>query len=306
MIRPALLKKGMTVALTAPSGALVNPETLPDYTRFLQERGYRVVIGESCRQSFGYLAGEDRLRAEELNRLFRDPSVDAIFCARGGYGTARILELLDYEMIRDHPKIFAGFSDITALHTAINRYASLMTFHSPNGDMASGREGCEQSWQWMEALLSGKTAGQKLQNPSDMPAECVVPGKAEGLLTGGNLTVLSHSLGTPYTPVFDGKLLFLEDVNEPVYKIDEMLTQLRLSGAFERCSGVVFGLFVRALNKLPEYAFSVRQVIDQIVSPAGRPVFMNLCCGHAQPMLTLPMGMRCRMDAEAGSIEMLE
>lgn len=306
MKKPARLEKGMTIGLTAPCGA-VRDKAVPDrYAAFLEARGYSVEVGRTCRAAYGYLAGEDSLRADELNGMFADRKIDAVFCVRGGYGAARILDRLDLETIRDNPKIFLGFSDVTALHTVLNNQCGLVTFHGPNGDVSSGRDGCDISMECLIHVLAEPEKYRILENPRENKAKCVVPGKAGGIMTGGNLTVLSRSLGTRWQPDFDGKLIFIEDVNEPVYKIDGMLTQLAQAGAFDMCKGIIFGGFNGCRNAYPEFAFSIDEVIQDTVQKYGKPVISGFMCGHFQPMLTLPFGTRCLMDAERGTIEMVE
>ena len=306
MIKTKALRKGMCIALTAPSGAVRDESVVPRYEAFLISRGYRVKVGKTCYSRHGYLAGTDEMRADELNALFADNEVDAIFCVRGGYGAARILDRLDYDGIRRNPKIFNGFSDITALHAAINRYSGLITFHGPNGDLASGKEGCDVSFRLLESMLSGECRNAELAGLTDEAASTLVEGKARGLLCGGNMTVIAHSLGTPYEPDFTNKILFLEDINEAVYRIDEMVTELRHAGVFERCSGVVFGTFTGCRNAYPDFAVPLEDVLREECERAGKPAFMNFRCGHVQPMHTLPMGAICEMDSEKKIIRICE
>lgn len=303
MIRPKALKKGMCIALTAPSGAVRDEAVVPRYKAFLEEHGYSVRVGETCSARHGYLAGSDEMRAGELNSLFADDSVDAIFCVRGGYGAARILEMLDYDMIRHHPKIFTGFSDITALHSALNRYSELITFHGPNGDVASGNPGCDMSFSLLERMLSGNSLNDELSDLTDDKAVTLREGTARGILCGGNMTLIAHSLGTPYEPVFDNRILFLEDINEAVYRVDEMLTEMRLAKVLSRCAGIVFGTFTGCRNEYENFAIPLEEVLKEACEKAGKPAFMNFRCGHVRPMHTLPMGVECEMDAQKKCIK---
>lgn len=306
MIKPKALKKNMCIALTAPSGAVRDENVVPRYKAYLEEHGYRVQTGKTCSARYGYLAGDDRLRADELNGLFADDGVDAVFCVRGGYGAARILDMLDYDMIRDHPKIFNGFSDITALHSAINRYSNLITFHGPNGDVASGNNGCDISFGLLENMLSGKSTDTELGDLTDDTAKTIRGGTVKGKLCGGNMTLIAHSIGTPYEPDVTDRILFLEDINEAVYRVDEMLTEMRYAGFFEKCAGVIFGTFTGCRNEYPDFAIPLEDVLGEACERAGKPAFMNFRCGHVRPMHTLPLGAVCEMDAQKKIIRICE
>ena len=296
-IFPRALEKGMMIALAAPSGAVRNKETTERYRAFWEERGYRVKVLKSCSTHYGYLSGNDRERAEEMQECFLDDKIDAIFCVFGGYGAARVLPLLDYESIRSHPKIFAGFSDVTGYHSAIFRHSGLVTFHTPNADLSSGKPGWEFSFDSMLACLTCREK-RKLLNPEGMPLFTANGGKAEGIACGGNLSLIAHSIGTGYEPEFDGRILFLEDVGEKIYSVDRMLTQLRLAGVFDRCAGIVFGMFSECRNAYPDFGLTLEQVINDVVLPCGKPVLTGLCFGHQQPSLTFPLGVRVTLDAD--------
>lgn len=305
MNRPRALTKGMKIALVAPSGALRTPETLPRTENFWKSRGYQVVVGESCTAKHGYLAGTDALRAHDINRFFADDSVDAIFCLRGGYGAARILPLLDYDAIRKHPKIFLGFSDITALHNALNRYGRLVTFHGPNGEISGDNESNVISESSLMQALAGN-GGYELINPPGYPRRTLQGGKAIGELTGGNLTLIAHSLGTPWSPDFSGRILFLEDVNEHTYRVDEMLVNLKQAGAFDQCAGILLGEFTDCVTEDPEFGLSMEDILLEIGFPKDKPVLRGIRAGHCNPKLTLPLGVMCEMDADNQTIRLLE
>ncbi len=296
-IFPRALEKGMTIALTAPSGAVREKETAERYRAFWEEKGYRVTVRKSCSNRYGYLSGSDRERAEDLQECFMDDEIDAIFCVYGGYGAARVLPLLDYKSIRSHSKIFAGFSDVTAYHSAIFRHSGLVTFHAPNADLSSRKSGWEFSLDSMLDCLTCR-GKRKLINPEGMPLCTANGGKAEGISCGGNLSLIAHSIGTGYEPEFEGRILFLEDVGEQNYSVDRMLTQLRLAGVFDRCAGIVFGMFSACRNAYPDFGLTLEQIINDVVLPCGKPVLTGLCFGHQQPSLTFPLGVKVMLDAD--------
>lgn len=302
---PKALKKGMTIGIVAPSGARNNDVIVPRMKSFWENKGYKMVLGTSCTSKHGYLAGSDDVRASDINCFFRDSSIDAIFCARGGYGAARLLPKLDYQMIRSHPKIFLGYSDITALHSALNRYSDFVTFHGPNGDIAADDENTLISFQsLMQALTS--ESGYELVNPPGYPRVTLQGGCARGQLTGGNLTLIAHSLGTPWAPDFRGKILFLEDIGEYTYRIDEMLLNLKYAGAFDECAGILLGEFTNCQIEYPDYGMTLEAIFDEIGFPKDKPILRGIRSGHCNPKLTLPMGVLCHMNADSQRVLLLE
>ena len=305
MNHPRALRPGDTVALIAPSGCSRDPDLLPDAVAQWEGLGYRVKVGDSCAARHGYLAGTDELRAGDVNRFFADDSVSAILCIKGGYGAARILPRIDFAMIRRHPKIFAGYSDITALHSALNRWGNLITFHGPNAKMPGPREAWDAS---LTPLLRALTVpdAYEIQNPPGFSMTTLQGGKSEGVLTGGNLTLIAHSLGTPYCPDFSGRILFLEDIGEHTYRVDEMLVNLKQAGVFDQCAGILLGEFTDCTVEYPEYGLTLEEVFKEIGFPAGKPVLRGLRAGHCAPTLTLPMGALCELDADAQTLRLLE
>ena len=306
MIKPKPLRRGDTIGLVGISGAMHEPETQFDkMLEAIDAMGYKVIIADSCREEYGYLSGRDASRAKGLNQMFRDDRVDAVVCMRGGYGVARMLDLVDFDVIRANPKIMLGYSDITALHTAIHEKVGMVTIHGPMP--SSG---------WMEfddftreslvrALTSTEPLGL-LSNPPGMAPVCVVPGTCEGQLVGGNLTLIASACGTPYALNAKGKVLLLEDINEYIYRLDSMMTQLRHAGLFDQCVGVVLGGFTNCKEEYERYALHLDDIIRDIIVPAGKPVLMNMSIGHTPIKITVPLGVRCRMDAGAGTLEILE
>lgn len=304
--KPHRLRPGDTLGFVGPSGALPRLQTLELAVAAAESLGYRVKVFESCRARYGYLSGDDALRARDVNLAFADDSVQAVVCLRGGYGAPRILDLLDYDAIAASPKVFTGFSDITGLHLALFAKARLVTFHSP---MPTG-DGILPTFDpftlaSLRAALSDAALGCPLQNPPDQPMRSFAPGVCEGELVGGNLSLLAALVGTPYFPDLKGKLLFFEDVNEYLYRVDRMLTQLRLSGALDACAGFVLGGFTSCENEYPDLALPFGQILADILPP-GKPVLTNVRAGHLTPKLTLPLGVRYRLDADASTLTQIE
>lgn len=260
----------------------------------------------------GYLAGTDAERANALNAMFADREVRAIFAVRGGWGSARILPSLDFELIRANPKLLIGFSDITALHLALAARTDCPSIHGPNAGSAWG----ERSWDSFRRLAFEAetptwrtppgTADRLVQREGRI--RTFRPGRASGPLLGGNLTVLTSLVGTPYLPDFDGAILFLEDTDEAQYRIDRMLTQLRLAGILGRVAGVVFGQCTDcvARNSSALGNFTLSEVLAQQLTPLGVPAFQGALFGHIENQFSIPVGIRAEIDATAGTIRMLE
>ena len=300
------LKFGDTIGLIAPSGAVRTEGAVARAVEETKRMGFKVKLGESAQQKYGYLSGTDEVRARDINNMFADDEVDAIICIRGGYGAMRILDKLDYEMIAKHPKIFAGFSDITALHIALLNRCDLATFHAPMAvGWADGPMDDFSRESMYKALMHAEPMGE-LVNPPEYEKKTVNPGVAEGMLVGGNLMLITSSLGTPWEIDTKGRILFIEEVSERTYCVDRMLTQLRLAGKFDDCAGVVFGDFADCNIENPEFGLTLEEIIRDVVAPCGKPIFTGLRCGHCSPKLTLPLGVKCRMDADACTLTVLE
>lgn len=301
------LQFGDTIGFIAPSGAVRTEGAIEKAVAETERMGFKVKLGESVGQKYGYLSGTDEVRARDINTMFADDEVDAIFCIRGGYGTMRILDQLDYGLIARHPKIFMGFSDITALHIALLQKSNLATFHGPMPTSCwAGKPLDAFSLASMyRALMHAQPAGELL-NPQEYPKQTMQSGQAEGILVGGNLSLIAGTIGTPWELDTKGRILFIEEVGERTYCVDRMLTQLRLAGKFDDCAGVVFGDFADCPIEYPAFGLSLEEIIRDVVLPSGKPVFSGLCCGHCTPKLTLPFGVKCRMDADKCSLTVLE
>lgn len=306
MIYGKKLKFGDTIGLIAPSGAMRTEGAIERAVAETQRMGFKVKLGESAGKKYGYLSGTDEIRARDINNMFADDEVDAIICIRGGYGAMRILDKLDYDLIANHPKVFVGFSDITALHIALLNECSLATFHAPMAVGWSSSPLDDISRECMyKALMHAEPMGE-LVNPPEYPKQTVNSGKAEGMLVGGNLMLMASSLGTPWEIDTKDRIVFIEEIGERTYCVDRMLTQLRLAGKFDDCAGVVFGDFADCPIEYPEYGLTLDEIIRDVVAPCGKPIFTGLRCGHCTPKLTLPFGVKCSMDADECTLTVLE
>jgi len=304
MIKPKALKKGDTIGVVAPSSP-VDKVRVDKAAEALEALGFKAVLGESCYGKYSYLSGSDELRAGDINLMFKDKSIDGIFCMRGGYGSLRILDMLDYVVIRENPKVFVGYSDITAIHGALGRKCNLITFHGPmvSSSMIDGFE--ENSRDMFLRAVTDRQPLGAICKPFRENIKCLVPGKAEGNIAGGNLTLISLTLGTPYEIDTKGKILFLEDVGEATYRIDGMLSHLKLAGKLDECRGIILGNFKNCDPK-NEGDLSLMEVIEDIIKPVNKPVVYNLMAGHCTPNATIPLGVHARLDAGSGIIEITE
>lgn len=286
----AALRAEGVIGLIAPAG----PATLDveKAGQWMRARGYELRIFTGVYERDGYLAGSDKVRLRDLHAAFADPDIDAIFCLRGGYGTPRLLDGVDFALLAANPKPFVGYSDITALHLAISRYAGFVTFHGPmlNADLLGDKQQPTESS--LFSLLRGQLgAGSVLAHPVAYPLTTVEPGIASGRLLGGNLSMIAAVMGTPFEIDAEGIILFIEDVNEPIYRIDRLLTHLRLAGKLAQVRGVlvgdVAGVDSAALDRLLKQTFASLCI----------PVLSGWRSGHCDPNLTLPMGALVRLDA---------
>lgn len=304
-IKPRALEKGMTIGVVGPAGIVRKQETLEAGVAKLESLGFRVKLGETCAARYGYLAGDDGLRARDICRMFADPDADMVLCTRGGYGATRILDLIDYDVIKKNPKPFMGYSDITALHAAFLTQAGLATLHGPVlTTFADPKENDDFTIDSFLRVAQGEVVA--LENPPGYAREALSGGRAEGVLLGGNLQLLTCLCGTKYMPDYTGTLLFIEEVNEDPYSVDRMLTHLRTAGVFERCAGVLLGEFTNCMGKPDEIQMTLDEIYRDILVPCGKPILKGIRCGHCSPTLTLPLGTRCAMDADAGTFVMLE
>jgi len=310
VVRPKRLKPGDRVGLVAPASAnfrSLDIEIAQDVARAfsLEPR-----LGAHVRDRHGYLAGRDEDRAADVNACFADPSLSGVFAIRGGWGCARILPYLDWQAIRRNPKVVAGYSDVTGLHCGLLARTGLVTFHAPTA---------LSDWPpfsvdlFRRVVFEGEAV--TMANPPgneerlvqrDNRIRTITPGRARGRLLGGNLTVLTALLGSPYVPALEGAILFLEDVNEEIYRVDRMLTQLRLAGLLGRVRGFVFGSCSECEPGEGYASLTLEEVLDEHVKPLGIPAYEGAMIGHQDQQFTVPVGALVELDAAAGTIQMLE
>ena len=307
---PPGLRQGDTIMLVAPSGS-ISPERIELAKKQLLALGYRVRVQDDAASEYGYLAGDDARRAAELMAAFRQPDVDAIFPMKGGYGVTRILDRLDYEIIRQHPKIVVGYSDITALHLALAAKANLVTFHSPNASTGftpeSGFNEYAAKYLWRSILADQNDESSSpivYESPvGSKPMRAMRPGVAQGRLTGGNLTLISSLMGTPYEMKTAKRVVFLEDIGEAPYRIDRYLSQLKLAGKLRNPAAVILGQFT---DCDADGGLSLQQVFEDYFADAPYPVIANFPAGHVSSNATLPMGVNVEVDANQARVTVLQ
>lgn len=297
---PQKLKPGATIGLVATSSC-TTPEKVEKCIKKLEELGYKVKTAVNLTTNYGgYMAGTGKVRADELNKMFADPEVDGIFCMRGGDGSSRIMEYLDYDMIKANPKVFVGYSDVTNLHLALTEKCDLVTFHGP---MVASNMVDDFDDETRESFYGAIDADEvfEFKNPEGFEIGVLKEGKATGRMIGGNLSLLSASIGTPYEVNTKGNILFIEEVCEPMSKIEKWTYHLRNSGKLKDCAGIVLGQFTKVTNDdCPE--FDVIRCMTDIFEGLDIPVLYNVQSGHSKPMMTLPMGAECTIDTASKSI----
>lgn len=302
-IKPKALKPGDIVAITSPAGAVWDENQVEVFSGILKSFGYTVVLGKTLKEKHGYFAGTDTIRAKELNDLFADKKVKGIFCMKGGWGCARLLDKLDYKIIKENPKVFIGFSDITALLLAITHKTGLITYHGPVGN--SGWNDYTKT-AFINVTQQAKPYTFDANPIGEETILTINSGKANGELAGGNLTVLTSIIGSGYLPDWKGKILFLEEAKEEPYSIDRMLTQLKLCGVLNDVNGIIFGKCAKCLAEEPLKSFTLNEVLLQHFKPLKIPVFVGAMIGHIENKLTIPLGINANIDADKGTISLTE
>jgi muramoyltetrapeptide carboxypeptidase len=311
MIKPPRLKRGDLIGLVAPASPPRDKEVLARGEAKLEEMGFRVRPGRHLAEKWTYLAGSDEARAADLNEMFADPAVDGIFCIRGGYGAARLLDRLDFSPLRSRPKVFLGYSDITALELALAREIDLVSFYGPmvTTDLISDLDPADRK-RLLDIVTRARPPEPIGTGTPEASPSVICSGAASGPLMGGCLSVLMSLLGTPYLPDMTGAILFLEDIDEEPYRLDRYLTQLRLSGLLDGIAGIAIGRLINCepLKGRSSFTESFRsaEVLQDRLGHLGIPVLADLGFGHGPVKATLPQGIPALLDTDEGVLKILE
>jgi muramoyltetrapeptide carboxypeptidase len=312
ILKPLRLRPGAGVGLISPASATFVREELNIVVDAVRALGLVPYLAPHLSSRYGYLGGKDKDRAEDINSFFGNRAIAALLPIKGGWGSSRILPYLDYQLIRKNPKIIVGFSDITALILGIHAKTGLVTFHGPNG-LTSWRT--NQTNNFRRVLFAGETVTYQNQKDSDdenrlmqvkYRIQTINPGIAKGKLIGGNLSVLSAIAGSPYVPNLDGAILFVEDIGENIYRIDRMMTHLKLAGLFDKLAGFIFGQCINCLPDADYGSLTLEEVVWDCIKPLSIPAWYGAQIGHLEELVTLPIGAQVQIDASAGTIQMLE
>jgi muramoyltetrapeptide carboxypeptidase len=307
VIKPPRLKKGDTIGIISPASAPMDLSRIDKGIAYLEKLGYKVKEGKYIRQEYGYLSGTDEERLYDLHDMFSDKNIKAIFCTRGGYGTPRILNKINYSLIKKNPKIFVGYSDLTGMQNAIYKKTGLITFSGPMlaVEMYNTIDPFTEENFW-RMISSPKKIGQ-LVNPENEMLISNKAGKTTGLLLGGNLSLVLAIFGTPYLPNLKHNILIIEDIDEEPYKVDRYLAQLRNSGLLNEIAGLIIGEMTDCEPKdKTKPSLSLEQVLKDYLSDLKLPIIQNLKYGHVPKKLTIPFGIKAKMDSNKNSIEFLE
>jgi len=303
VIKPKRLDKGKKIAVTAPGGAIWDPKDVLKFEQLLVKMGYSVVLGDTLTKKHGYLAGTDDERASELMSFFADSSIDGIIAMRGGWGCARLLDKLDYSIIKANPKVLMGFSDITSLLNAIYIKTGLVTFHGLVGVNTWNQFSTEV---FNQVVCFGETCTFPQDPLPDKKIVTINSGKARGKLFGGNLSVISGIIGSPYFELPDNSILFLEETNEEPYVVDRLLTHLKLANVYDKVNGIIFGHCSKCIAENPSESKPTIDVIREHFSSMKIPVSYGSPIGHVASKWTLPIGIEVEMDSDTGSLDLLE
>ncbi|MBN1638947.1 MAG: LD-carboxypeptidase [Ignavibacteriales bacterium] len=306
-VKPKRLLKGDVIGVIAPASYPANPERIEKGVKYLEGLGYRVEVGKNVGHERGYLAGEDSERLEDLHSMFKNKHVKAIFCVRGGYGAGRLLAQIDFNLIAKNPKIFVGYSDITVLQMAFYKKTGLVTFAGPMvavdfiEDVSPFTE--ENFWR---VITSNKKIG-KIENPNNEKILAITKGNGLGTLLGGNLALIISIMGTDYLPDFKNSILLMEDIGEPPYRVDRMFNQLKIAKIFKNIRGIILGDFTDCYETDPDKkTLTLNQVIADYLEKLNIPILYNLKHGHIKHNITIPFGVKCKINATKKIIEIPE
>ena len=310
-IKPPALPERARIAVVAPASPLQTRSEAEQATAYFEARGHEVVFGPNWRKVHGYLAGTDAERAADLQWALSEPGIDMVHPLCGGYGCARLNHLVDWDAVGE-PRIVCGFSDITALHLALEVNTGWVTFYGPNFSRFTRKkkELTTETEEWFHRAFEPEPLGRVFEDPEDPYVLTIGEGIAEGPLVGGCITLLTASIGTPFEVETDGCVVLVEDLNEDEYLVDTAINQLVRSGKLERAAGLVFGTDVSLHSRVPpegsESTLSIEEMLDELIAPLGIPAIANVPVGHGKHMATMPLGVRARVDGAGKSLEVLE
>ena len=312
-VKPPALPDEATIAVVAPASPPQERSGIEQATAYFESRGHEVVFGPNHRKVHGYLAGSDEERAADLQWALSEPGIDMVHALEGGYGTARLYPLIDWEAL-GAPRIVCGFSDLTALHLFVQRHAGWVSFYGPSFLRFTRTKGdyelTKETEEWFHRALRPEPLGMVFEDPEDPYVLMLGEGTAEAPLAGGCLTLLASSIGTPYEVETEGRILIVEDLNTEAYLIDTALNHLRLAGKLDGIAGFAFGTSVnlgyQTLPEGPESTLSIEEILDELIAPLGVPAIANVPFGHGKHLATMPLGARARIDGAAKSLEIIE
>ena len=312
-VKPPALPGKATIAVVAPASPPQERSGIEQATAYFESRGHEVVFGPNHRKVHGYLAGNDEERAADLQWALSEPGIDMVHALEGGYGTARLYPLIDWEAL-GAPRIVCGFSDLTALHLFVQRHAGWVSFYGPSFLRFTRTKGdyelSQETEEWFHRALRPEPLGKVFEDPEDPYVLTLGEGVAEAPLAGGCLTLLASSIGTPYEVETEGRILIVEDLNTEAYLIDTALNHLRLAGKLDGIAGFAFGTSVnlgyQTLPEGPESTLSIEEILDELIAPLGIPAISNVPFGHGKHLATMPLGARARIDGAAKSLEIIE
>ncbi len=308
MIKPPRLNPGDTVGIVAPASPPAEPDLINRAVAAVEHLGFKPQVAPNARKRLGFLAGTDAQRAQDLMSLFANNRVAALFCLRGGYGVSRLLPLLDYAFIRDHPKIVAGYSDITSLHCALQKKSGIISFHAPmlGPDFSRSDLPAFTFNSFIRTLTQASGAGGICQGNENHHVKVISPGVASGRLAGGNLTLLCGTLGTPYQPALKRRILFLEEIDEAPYRVDRLLTQLLNAGLLQQVAGIAIGSMRTCKDPKAQHSSEYRQTVEDVLTerlrPLNIPILSGLPFGHTPCNATLPCGAKVTLDTHVRDV----
>lgn len=307
IIKPKKLNNKDVIGIIAPGSSPDDHSRIEKGVRYLEKMGYRTQLGKNIGKTQGYLAGTDSERLSDLHQMFSDKNVKAIFCLRGGYGAFRLLDKINYKLIKDNPKIFVGYSEITSLQNAFLQKASLVTFAGPMVAVDFYEDVSPYTEENFWAMITSNKKFGKIKYPQDEKLPSLVKGNASGRLIGGNLAVFAALIGTEYLPNISGNILLIEDIGELPYKVDRMLNQLKFANIFKKAKGIILGRFVDCYEHDPnKKTLTLGEVIDNYIGSLKIPSIYTFPHGHIKDFITMPIGIKIKLNASRGIVEFEE